>query len=109
MGLFLEHLVQVRHGAALNASGGVLLDQVLTDSFIERLSKVTDELLSFIELVFSKQLAEAAAHEIDSLVDELIATGANDALAQSLFSVLEIWHTMIAPPSFPIAGGGGKT
>lgn len=108
-GLFLGgELVQVSHGTALYASGSVLLDQVLTDSFVESLRQVADELLGFIKLVLGQQLAEAAAHEVDSLANELVSTGAHNALAQSLFSVLEIWHTMRASPSLPIAGEGSE-
>lgn len=94
-GLFLESLVQVSHGTALHASSGIFLDQVLADGFVESLGQIVDELLGFVELLVGQKLAEAAAHEVDTLVNELVTTSALDALAQSLFSIFEIWHTSL--------------
>ena len=95
LGLFLDDLVQVCHGAALDASGGIFLDELLADGLIKSLSKLADKLLGFVELVLGQKLTEAAAHVVDTLAYELVATGANDALAQGLFSILEIWHRVI--------------
>lgn len=83
------------HGAAFDTSSGILLDELFADSFVESLSELAYELFGFVELIFSKEFAEAAAHIVDTLVNELVSTGALDALAQSLFSVLEIWHTKV--------------
>lgn len=90
------------HGAALDAGSGILFENVLAYGLIKGLSKLRNQFLGLIKLLFSKQLAEAAAHVINALVHKLVATSANNALTQGLFGVLEIWHNSGGgPPKLP--------
>jgi hypothetical protein len=79
--LLFGDLVQMRHGAALYASGGVRLDQVLTNSFVESLGQVGNQFLSFIKLVLGQELTEAAAHVINAFAHLFVAASTDNALA----------------------------